>query len=127
MEKDFKNWHELKAKIHFHNEIILFKQREVWWCNVGANIGHESDGKGERFTRPVLVVRKFNQSIFLGVPLTTRIKDNPFYYRIQLHGREQCAMLSQLRLLDSKRLRNRIGRLPIEQFDLLRENLRNLI
>ena len=127
MEKDFASWHELKSELHFHAELPLFKQREIWWCSIGANVGHESDGKSRYFSRPVLVVRKFNKHIFLGVPLTTQIKASLFYHRISLHGKEQCVMLSQFRILDSKRLRSRLGWLSKGQFNEVREALRTLI
>ena len=37
----------------------------------GKNIGFEQNGKGSNFVRPILVLRKFNSSIFWGLPLTT--------------------------------------------------------
>ena len=43
---------------------------------------------------PVLIVRKFNPHIFFGVPLTTKIKQNPYYLPIRFKDREQCVMLS---------------------------------
>src|SRR4029078_5894888 len=100
MEKDFTDWHHLKAQLHAEHSAPTFQQREVWWCSIGVNIGHEMDGKNSDFNRPVLIVRKFNAHIFLGVPLTTQIKANPYYHRIHFKGREQCVMLSQLRLWD---------------------------
>lgn len=40
-------------------------------------ISDEQDGKNAEFTRPVLVLRKFNHSLFLGIPLTTNRKNHP--------------------------------------------------
>ena len=42
----------------------------------------------------VLIVRKFNPHIFFGVPLTTKIKQNPYYFPMRFKDREQCVMLS---------------------------------
>jgi hypothetical protein len=46
MEKDFESWHLLKAKINENKTRYLFREQEVWWCFLGANIGDEQDGKG---------------------------------------------------------------------------------
>ena len=50
------------------------------------NIGYEQDGSGNDFIRPVVIIRKFNNEIFWGVPLTkTRKKikkqSEKFYYK----------------------------------------------
>lgn len=79
MEKDFNNWNLLKKILDDKKSYPNIRQREIWWTSIGINIGHEENGKGGSYSRPVLVVRKFNKHIFLGVPLTTKIKDNPYY------------------------------------------------
>lgn len=101
----------------------MFKERDLWWCSVGINIGHETDGKSNACHRPVLVVKKFNQQLFWGVPLTTKIKDSRHYYRFDFNGRQQCAMLTQLRLWDAKRLSDRMGRLPQTHYQAIRSSL----
>ncbi len=127
MEKNFQHWHDHKSMLHHEGEPPLFKQREIWWCSIGLNVGYESDGKSQYYTRPVLIIRKFNRRTFLGVPLTTQMKDHPFYHRIHLQGREQCVMLSQLRMWDGKRLRSRLGSLPKDQFQEIRETIRGMV
>ena len=75
---------------------------------MGINIGNELDGKNEFFNRPVLVLRKFNRFIFYGIPLSSKIKeDNPYYVPIHVKGRTVSAIISQMRLFDSKRLTDR--------------------
>jgi len=49
-------------------ELILFYEREVWWCITGVNVGVEIAGKHELFLRPVVVIRKFNKHMALIVP-----------------------------------------------------------
>jgi mRNA interferase MazF len=127
MEKDFTAWHHLKAHLHSRQKAPTFQEREIWWCSVGTNIGHEVDGKSQLFSRPVLIVRKFNRHIFLGVPLTTQIKKNPYYHRIYFKEREQCVMLSQLRLWEGKRLTKSLGQLPEEQFARVRKALKAML
>lgn len=127
MEKDFAGWHRLKSRLHAEHRAPTFQEREVWWCSVGVNIGHEVDGKSQYATRPVLIVRKFNEHIFLGVPLTTQIKQTPYYHRLHFKSREQCVMLSQLRLWAAKRLRNKLGKLTGDQFQVVREALKAML
>jgi mRNA interferase MazF len=118
MKKDFMRWHEEKSGIHCSGEErVYFHEREIWWCSLGANVGFEQDGKGERFARPVVVVKKFNKEIFWALPLTTRPKQGRYYFPIDLgDGRARSAILSQLRLLDAKRLKDKFSVLPQDQF-----------
>lgn len=130
--KDFTKWHTLKSQLDELKNLPTFKEREMWWCSVGVNVGHEIDGKNRYFNRPVLVVRKFNRHIFLGVPVTTQMKNNPFYFPIDFMGkenkpRERCIMLSHLRLYDSKRLHDKMGKLSHEQFTNVQTALSKMI
>ena len=43
--KDFQNWHSLKTKLESLEKDELFREREIWWCSIGENIGFEQDGK----------------------------------------------------------------------------------
>lgn len=81
------------------------------------------DGKGHSYNRPVLIVRKFNPHFFYGVPLTTQLKDNPYYFPLHFHGQNICAVLSQARPFDSKRLTDQMGKLSKKQFNRIREAL----
>lgn len=77
---------------------------------LGANIGFEQDGKGEEFRRPVVIIKKFNRFVVLAVPLTTRIKDNKYYISCEIgDGISRMAIISQIRLIDSKRLIDKLG------------------
>ena len=106
--KDFLTWAKLKTSINQEIDRPIFKEREIWWVSIGVNVGDEEDGKGDKFLRPVLVIRKFNKNLFLGVPLTKKVKENPFYFKLEVKDNIVCAMISQLRLFDSKRLLNRL-------------------
>lgn len=123
MEKDFTNWNEFKIKLDQKQGIPTFKQREVWWCHIGLNIGDEENGKSETYHRPVLILKKFNKNIFLGVPMTTQIKDNPYYHKFSFHNKYQCVMSSQIRTLDVKRLDRKMGKLTSEDFEKLKEDI----
>ncbi len=127
MNKNFDECNVVKKTLDDKHRTPTFKQREVWWCSVGLNVGHEENGKNEFFNRPVLVVRKFNNQIFLGVPLSTKIKDNKFYHPIHLKGKSGSVLLSQIRVWDSKRLTHKVGDITQDQFDLVRRKVIELI
>jgi len=103
MEKDFDKWNELKKGINNSEkpENFNFHEREIWWCSVGVNVGFEQDGKHELFERPVLILRKFNKNIAWVVPLTSVAKENQYHYQLKTSG--SFVILSQIRLISSKR------------------------
>ena len=126
----FVEWTKLKIKLHLSDKEkeVYFRKREIWWVSLGVNIGHEQEGKPNNFERPILVLRKFNKHLLWAVPLTSKIKeDNPYYYQFQLDGEESSAILSQLRVLSSKRLIRKIGMFPEEHYEKIREEIRRLV
>lgn len=87
MEDKLRNfWSWLSLKIHLHSsqeQPVYFREREIWWCSVGINIGDEEDGKNNLFERPVLILKKFNERIVWVVHYfknKTR-KVLPFHYK----------------------------------------------
>lgn len=127
--KDYPKWHELKSKLNqgsgSRNSFI--KERQLWYCAIGANIGSEQDGKGEDFSRPVVIFKVFNRDIFLGIPLTSKLKYLPHYSPVSVHGREGAAILSQIRLFDRKRLIRYLGMVEQEEFAAIQRNLKALL
>lgn len=127
MNKNFEDWHKLKKYLDEEHNAPTFRQREIWWCSIGLNIGHEENGKGEDYSRPVLILRKYNNHLFFGVPLTTKVKDNPFYHKINFRGRTQCAMLSQARTFEGKRITDKMGKITTQEFEKLKEDFKSKI
>ena len=69
------------------------------------NIWFEQNWKWENFLRPVLIFKKFNKQVFYWIPLTSKDKDWRFYYNFEFKKWiTSSAILSQMRLFDSKRL-----------------------
>ena len=126
MNKDFDDWNELKKKYESHNNHI-FEENEIWWASIGVNIGFESCGKNSNFNRPVLILKKFNKFIFLGIPLSSKIKQGKYYYNFEFKGKNSNALLSQVRLFDSKRITHLIGKLSDKQVKLIKEKLCEVI
>lgn len=123
----FENWTKLKIRIHTSERILYFRQKEIWWTALGANVGFEQNGKNESFERPVLILRKFSKDMFLGIPLTSRIKPGIYYFDLTTAGIKSSAILSQIRLMSSKRLLRRMGFIPTEIFIQIKERLKGII
>jgi mRNA interferase MazF len=127
MDKPFDAWSKLKKKLQGDENKIFFHEREVWWCSIGINLGFEQDGRNDTFERPVLIVRKFNQDVFLALPLTSAKKEGMYYQKTQYEDREYTIVLSQMRLLDRKRLQRKIRVLPNNEFNQVNKQFKDLL
>jgi mRNA interferase MazF len=118
------NWHFKKKNIVQKTKTFFIKERDIVFINMGQNIGVEQDGKGSEFLRPVIVYKKFNNSMFLGVPITSTIKDNKYYYSFEFKSktdgyRTSTAILSQIKAYDTKRVKFRLGIISKKDFNTL--------
>ncbi len=116
MQKDFDSWNRLKKEID-RKDITrerFFNEREIYWGSLGLNIGFEQDGKNENFERPLLIIRKFNRNIVWAVPLTSVAKENKFHFKFKNSG--SFVILSQIRLVDTKRMLRLIEKINEEEF-----------
>ena len=128
MNKDFEGWNRKKQAINANAGKVFCYAREIWWCALGVNVGFEQDGTGERFDRPIVVIRGFNENIFLGAALTGKRKEGKFYFPIGVVGnRDASVILSQIRLIDSKRLIKKIATLDESVFEALKNALRRTL
>lgn len=110
MQKDFDRWNHEKKRLNAADARLYFHDGEIWWVHLGVNVGYEIDGKRSDFSRPVIVLKKYNQYSFLALPLTTNAKESPYRIPVgMVDGRPSFAVLSQLRNIDSARLINKIG------------------
>lgn len=126
MKKDFNSWNKVKKETHNKGIPPLFSEHEVWWCAVGVNIGSEEDGKGINYLRPVLIARKFNKDIFYGLPITSNIKDDQFHISINSGNIKGSIILSQMRLIDSKRLSHIMGKITSNELKEIKKKLKSL-
>lgn len=134
MQKDYRAWSAIKAQLHnSDSQRLFFHPREIWYCHVGENIGFEQDGLGENFLRPMIVFRTFNKEIFWGIPLTRTRKNSEHYFQFHIStdvGRSEeksAAILSQIRLVDARRLRRLIGYISESDFALLNKKFKALL
>lgn len=105
------------------------KQFEIWIADLNPQIGTEP-GK----TRPVLVIQtnllnKIPHPSTLICPITTNVQKDAEILRVHLKKgvtklRENCdIMLDQIRAIDNKRLINKVGDLPADLIEKVKENI----
>ncbi len=125
--KDFDEWNEVKKQVDKRVNTINVKNREIYWASIGENIGSEQNGKGKDFSRPILIIQKLNRDLFLGVPLSTKIKEGSFFYNFNLNNIQSNALLVQAKIYDVKRLDTKVGVINKAYFSNLRKKLKKLL
>lgn len=124
----FISWIALKERLHCASVERHFKEREIFYAHVGYNVGHEQNGKGKSFLRPIVIVRKFNKHLLWAVPLSTSTKIGIHYYTFSfIKEKSSTAVLSQIRLMDSRRLMNKIGMISRSDFKELKNRIHILL
>lgn len=105
-KKDFDTWNKSKKDID-KNKPLFFDEKEIWWCQLGVNIGSEEDGKGRNFERPILIIKKINDHVGWAFPLSSKRRQNK--YRYDIPGTNNQVLLSQIRTIDSRRMLRRVN------------------
>ncbi|MEI8272787.1 MAG: type II toxin-antitoxin system PemK/MazF family toxin [Paludibacter sp.] len=112
---------------------MAVKQYEIWIADLNPQIGTEA-GK----TRPVLVVQtnllnKLPHPSTVICPITTNVKKDVDILRVHLKKgmanlqQDYDIMIDQIRAIDNKRLLNKIGELPKNLVDKVKENVKIII
>jgi mRNA-degrading endonuclease toxin of MazEF toxin-antitoxin module len=128
MEKMFDDWNAKKKEIHLRADAPFYGERELWWCSLGVNVGFEQDGSGKKYDRPVLILRGFSKETCLVIPLTTSVQQHPLRPSIGIvEGKDAHALLSQMRIIDTKRLIRKIGFLDKGIFETMRKAAKDLL
>lgn len=109
---------------------MLIKQFEVWIADLNPQIGTEP-GK----TRPVMIIQtnllnKIPHPSTIVCPFTTKIEKEAEILRVHLKKGtanliENCdIMIDQIRAIDNRRLIKKIGDIPADLKDIIKENIR---
>lgn len=112
---------------------MLIKQFEIWIADLNPQIGTEP-GK----TRPVLTVQtnllnKIPHPSTIVCPITTNIKKDSEILRIHLKKgmanlHQDCdVMIDQIRAIDNNRLVKKVGVLPYEFIEQVKENIQIIL
>lgn len=132
MKKDFDQWNQFKKLLHKENKSIFAWPREIWWCALGLNLGAETDGKNNRFERPVIIMRVYNKETMLVLPITTKERPDTFHYKILIKmssdergyleiQKTGWVKLTQARVISNKRLLRKIDTASGQEFNLIRQ------
>ncbi len=127
-KKDFDRWISVKKKTEKRSRINAYKY-SVFWCAFGENIGSEISGKGNDFLRPVVILKKFGDRCVLVAPLTSNISPNKNNILLKITGSEEIknVLISQIRVIDGKRLYEYIGKVNEEYRETLKEKFNNIV
>jgi len=112
---------------------MQINQYEIWIADLNPQIGTET-GR----TRPVLVVQtnllnKISHPSTVVCPITTNVQKDSDILRVHLKKgmanlHENCdVMIDQIRAIDNKRLIKKVGNLPTELIDRIKENIAIII
>lgn len=123
----FIGWAKVKVRLHLKESRFYFKERDVWWVSLGINVGSEENGKNEKFERPVLVLKKFNHDMFLSIPFTSQNQGHKYSFTLFYQKKETFLILSQIRLISSKRLIRKVRRIDKSEFFEIKTRLKNLL
>jgi mRNA interferase MazF len=126
MNKDFDKWNKVKKETHIEVS-RLYTVREIWWCRLGVNVGFEQDGSKRLFLRPVVIAHAFGPNICLILPLTASEQKHSLRISVgDVQGRQASALLSQMRVIDTRRLIEKVGFMDKQIFTELKKALKNL-
>ena len=109
------------------------KQFEIWLADLNPQVGTEA-GK----TRPVIALQtnllnKIPHPSTIVCPITTNVKKDSEILRVHLEKgtanlNQACdIMIDQIRAIDNKRLTKRLGALPGELIDIVKENVQIIL
>ena len=123
--KNFNDWNNIKQNIDTRIEsenpkdIIYYSERDIVWISCGLNVGIESDGKGELYMRPAVILRKLNKNHYIVLFCTTTEKVHPYYFKINSNHeslKNTKIILSQVKTIDKKRIVERLVTLSENDF-----------
>jgi len=112
---------------------MQINQFEIWIADLNPQIGTEA-GK----TRPVLIVQtnllnKIPHPSTIVCPITTNVQKDSEILRVHLKKgmanlHENCdVMIDQIRAIDNKRLLKKVGNLPADLIEIIKENISIII
>ncbi len=130
--KNFDEWNKIKKDTDLNNRKIGIKPRDIFWAKLGENIGFEQNGKGENFARPVIILRKLTSELFLGIPLTSTIKDGDYFHSFEYTNHtnglvQNTALILQMKVFSIRRLMNKTGVINTKDFESILEKSKSLI
>ena len=92
------------------------------------NVGFEQDGEGKEYQRPVLIFKGFSKDTCLIFPLTTSISKHKMRIPVGIVDKNEASVIiSQPKLIDTKRLVEKVGFLDKEIFETIRKAVKDIL
>ena len=105
------------------------KKGEIWSVTIPETNGHEQSGM-----RPVVVMSQVEVGVVMIVPFTSNLQALRFSHTIIVHPteknglmQESVALVFQLRAIDQKRLKKKIGSLDQKILNKINEMIKNIL
>ena len=105
------------------------RKGELWNVEIPAANGHEQSG-----SRPAIVLSEGEAGIAVIVPLTSKLQSLKYRYTVEVIASKQnglkvtsVALVFQLRAIDGKRLKEKIGVLESKTMKEIEEQIRLLL
>ncbi len=127
-QRDHNGWNQLKQQLDKTRQLPKFSERDIWFLSIGANVGSEIDGKHNQYERPVLVLKKFSETLFFGLPMTSKRKRGNWFYTLTINGRLSVVVLDQGRVFSPKRLVRKMSyRVSADDFTRIQRQLKRIL
>ena len=128
----FDQWNVVKKQLSWYTLPTLYiNEREIRYVKLGINIWREQDGEAH-FRRPVLVV-KIIGSLYLTVPLTSKIshiswRNGHYYHQLTstISIKPSLCILSQVRVLDKSRFMHIKDTVSPEEHQIIKQKIRDV-
>ena len=132
IEKLFDTWNEEKKNTNKKERVEKYpKPREIWLTKMWLNVGFEQNWK-DKFTRPVLILKKV-WSLYFCAALSTKNKKSFFYKKLRttnfIKGFEtehSMLIISQAKNFDKKRFIKQIWYISQEEFIEIKNLLKDI-
>jgi len=128
--KNLIHWNKEKINIFKNNKKCFPKERQIWVCKLGINIGREQNGNLKEFVRPVLILNHFGENFF-ALPLTSQLKKNQFRFLLTSSNiglsKESEVILDQIKTISQKRMIWQIGWCDKADFSKIKNRMSELI
>jgi len=90
-------------------------------------LGREIDGKNDKYERPILILKKINEEMFIGFPITSKHKYGEKFYQFHRKGYQYTVILTQIRIMSVKRLLRLVSRLDDDELGLIKLKLSSIL
>lgn len=109
--KNFDQWNNFKKELNDKEKSHKVRPGEIRWCSFGVNVGSEIDGKGNSFTRPVIIISIAGPDLALVVPCSTKLHNRAGYMQFHAKNKQISACIHQMKIISTKRIYDRIEKI----------------